>query len=364
MHEEEVSQRASIDEFFTRNGLSPQVRLDCHDYLEKHFPGQHITPVNTQGYCSYTLIVSNLIVQFRPPNYKLDLSITTAAKEVYGKYAPAAEFLGTLEPHGLLLYTMEKVPGISYAKFTTTSHRDALQIRQTLCHDLALFFSLAWYNTPSTRLPAGKIASSVQTRLELLSAELPSRFQPIAKQVLEQLPLLDILPKVLTHGDIVPSNIMLDPRTGRLEGVVDWAEAEMLPFGMGLYGVEEILGHVSPSSVNHRTISSSSSSCFTSPATPAYQFIYHPQASLARSAFWTELKALIPEFQDGRFMKAVRAARTVGILLWYGIAFDDGMLDRVVSEGRDRQEIAVLDALLLGEGRDGQGGAAGNESEQ
>lgn len=115
---------------------------------------------------------------------------------------------------------------------------------------------------------------------------------------------------------------MLDSVTGRLVGLVDWAESEYLPFGVCLYGLEEILGELTPSG-----------------------FVYHKDSGFLRELFWNELKKNIPELQED-IIENVLMARDLGILLWYGIAFDDGAVDRVVQEGRDVSEIQKLDEFL------------------
>jgi len=326
MAEEDTSLSGSIESFFSRCGLDQQAWLDCHDFLERHFPGKTTAPAHTQGYCSYTLLVDNQVIQFRPPQYKLDINITTAAKDVYENYAPTTAYFGTLNPHGLLVYTMEKMEGISYKDFTNIEHPDKSKVRQTLCANFALFLAKAWRHQEKVKLPAGIIGSSIETRLEKLATELPLRFRPAASYTISQLDLINILPKTLAHGDIVASNILLDPATGNLIGLVDWTEAEILPFGICLYGLEEILGRMIDDT-----------------------FVYYADAEQARDVFWTKLQQEISELANERTLQALKLARIVGILLWYGYAFDDGAIDRVVQEGRDCQEIGYLDAFLLKE---------------
>jgi hypothetical protein len=116
---------------------------------------------------------------------------------------------------------------------------------------------------------------------------------------------------------------MVDPSTGRLTGFVDWAEAELLPFGICLYGLEEILGEMTPDG-----------------------FQYCPDASDLREIFWAELAEKIPEMRESAVVEAVKLSRDLGVLLWHGIAFDNGAIDRVVQEGRDIDEIHRLHAFL------------------
>lgn len=116
---------------------------------------------------------------------------------------------------------------------------------------------------------------------------------------------------------------MVDSANGELQGLVDWAEAERLPFGICFYGLEEILGEMSPRG-----------------------FRYCSDASELREVFWTELVKCIPELRNDATLRAVKLSRDLGVLLWYGIAFDNGNIDRVVQEGRDVEEIQKLDAFL------------------
>jgi serine/threonine protein kinase len=326
MADEQAVFSPSIDDFFNRCGLDPRARLDCHLFAEKFFPDKPITPAPTQGYCSYTISVDDYIVQFRPPKYNLDLDVASAAEVVFGISAPTTSYKGIVAPHGLLVYVMKRMPGISYKELTLQAPDVAAKVRKTLCQDFAQFLAKAWHQGAEISLPLGIIGSSIKQRLQKLHNELPTRFRSIVKHVINQYHLIDDLPLVLAHGDIVPSNILLDPSSGHLYGLVDWAEAEMLPFGICLYGLEEILGHV----------------------TDKNQFVYYPDAEASRAAFWAQLRAEIPQLEDKETLEAVMLARDLGILLWHGFAFDDGAINRVVQEGRDCQEIGYLDTLLLG----------------
>jgi hypothetical protein len=37
-------------------------------------------------------------------------------------------------------------------------------------------------------------------------------------------------------------NLLVDKDDGHLTGVIDWAEAEILPFGCELWGIENVMG--------------------------------------------------------------------------------------------------------------------------
>jgi hypothetical protein len=315
---------ASIDDFFLRAGLRPQDRLDCYAFVEQLCPGRAISLASDQGYCSMTIFAGDdLVVQFRPNTYRLDLRVAEAAREVYGAFAPDTKYVTTL-PSGLLVYTMNRVKGISFQGFragnTVAKH---IEPRARLCGDFAAFLATGWQKHKTASIPLGLVGRSIQPRLESLSIELPIRFQGIAKNLLRELYRVEALPWVLTHGDIVAGNIMVESPSCHLSGFVDWAEAECLPFGVCLYGLEEILGEITPAG-----------------------FHYHEGAEELRQRFWRELAGCIPELQQRSVLEAVHLARDLGVLLWHGIAFDDGAINRVVQEGKDINEIYRLDAIF------------------
>jgi Ser/Thr protein kinase RdoA (MazF antagonist) len=47
---------------------------------------------------------------------------------------------------------------------------------------------------------------------------------------------------VLLHCDFGTSNIMVDGTSYRLTGVIDWAEAEICPFGQNLHSLQALTG--------------------------------------------------------------------------------------------------------------------------
>jgi hypothetical protein len=129
------------------------------------------------------------------------------------------------------------------------------------------------------------------------------------QRVLASLDEIEALPWAMTHGDLIPANIMVvnvdddDPAEEeeegglKLGGLVDWAEGEYLPFGVGLYGLEYLLGRT----------------------TGAGRFEYYPCAEELRGVFWQELEAGVPELGPGGggLRARVEDARLLGVLLWY-----------------------------------------------
>ena len=77
----------------------------------------------------------------------------------------------------------------------------------------------------------------------LLSA-LPERFHPAVQRCLDQMDSVMSLPMVLLHRDIGSSNVLVSEDTCHLTGVIDWAEAEVCPFGQNLHSLEAFTGAV------------------------------------------------------------------------------------------------------------------------
>ena len=50
------------------------------------------------------------------------------------------------------------------------------------------------------------------------------------------------LPMVLLHRDLNTSNIMVDRTSCHLVGIIDWAEAEICPFGQNLHSLQALTG--------------------------------------------------------------------------------------------------------------------------
>lgn len=49
-------------------------------------------------------------------------------------------------------------------------------------------------------------------------------------------------PMALQHDELLENNIHVDEVTGRITGIVDWADAVIAPFGVSLSGLETLLG--------------------------------------------------------------------------------------------------------------------------
>ncbi|KAK3692878.1 hypothetical protein B0T22DRAFT_436105 [Podospora appendiculata] len=385
------------DGFFARYHLPTSAKARCWAFAKtQHRPSvdedSRLCEASSQGFCSYTLCLGReTIIQFRPPDHRLDLGIAARARDTYGDLVPSVHFLGDLEveveadlagklppsstagdipPRSnnttiLAVYAMSRMAGISLADLrpsylthptpaSNTSNPTPSHLNEQLIKDFAHLTALGLTSalpssSPSLSALKGRVGSSLRWRLEEMQTHLPPQFRPASQLALDALPDIEALPWVLTHGDIVPSNILVDrQRGGRICGLLDWEEAEYLPFGVGLYGLEELLGQT----ITTTTLITHNNSSSTPYPPPNSHFTYPPTSEPLRALFWAELEKALPGSLQ---RETVELAHLLGILLWHGIAFDNGRLDRVVCEGRDDAELqrlgVMIDAIRFSRGR-------------
>lgn len=339
--------------FFRRNGYDACTLAICDQFARQQFPQCKITVVQPQGYCSYTLDIEKAhMLQFRPANFQLDLSTSDQARSVYGDLVPKISHVGTVRgisaiPGGsneesaiLHVYLQDRIPGIPLAAFRErmryASTKETRICRRRLIEDVAQTFAVAFIqgrssaqahgqNNSRVAFSKGYVGSSLDWRLELLRGLEAKGVGRHVIQAQQALPHIEKLPWCLTHGDMVPANVMVDPKTGSLTGLIDWAEGEWLPFGVGLYGLEELLGE---------EISDK-------------EFRYYTEHDELRRLFWRKfMEHSRYKLYDIAQLKDITMARRLGILLWRGLAFENGRIDRLVETGQDDMDICKLHMFL------------------
>ncbi|KAF2683618.1 hypothetical protein K458DRAFT_418591 [Lentithecium fluviatile CBS 122367] len=359
--------------FWVRMGLQEADRNVCIRAIESVYPHKRVEEFANQGHCSFTILVSStpealfqedgddtgdsamaaspFIVQIRPQQHSLDQKITWAAYRVYGSLVPSVRTVQCPLPRGLTAVEMDLKEGVPSSRLlsrarvidaeTSTWNK---QVR--LVESLASFIACAWPSIPSdkpspryTRADSpmsdgpswlakcpGKVGANIVRKLEKLSHQLPDAgLRERARDTLDRLMRTADYPVVLNQGDLIPTNILIDRDTWEITGVVDWAEAEWLPFGTCLYGLEHLLGYLDCSS-------------------SAPEFRYYEGSEVLRKLFWLKLAEEKPEVEAS--LKNVEVMRDIGVLLWLGYAWDDGQIDRVVNYVDDGEELARLRAFL------------------
>lgn len=112
-----------IKKFFEQ--FSPIPQDVCDNTAAGISSSKTVEPTPTQGSQSYTVRVGDgangFVVQFRDPNYPLDMDVLKAAKETYGRLVPGCQLLqGQLDP--LHVYKMNDVSGEALLLVNTFLH--------------------------------------------------------------------------------------------------------------------------------------------------------------------------------------------------------------------------------------------------
>jgi len=115
-------------------------------------------------------------------------------------------------------------------------------------------------------------------------------------------------------------NVLVNPETGNITGVVDWAEAKVLPFGFALYGVEHLFGWMDSKGWH-----------------------YYDHYRELENLFWRTFQKGARNFSDAD-LHLVSATRMAGIFYHYGFKFD---LQGAVQGVRTEQDHSIdyLDAF-------------------
>lgn len=100
---------------------------------------------------------------------------------------------------------------------------------------------------------------------------------------------------VLVHEDFGTCNIMVDSTACHLVGVIDWAEAEIGPFGMNLYSLQALTGKIHLKN----------------------GWIRYEDYDTLQETFWAEFGAQVGSLDNG-VIQIIKSARVMGLLLSWG----------------------------------------------
>ncbi|KAI0423424.1 hypothetical protein F5Y09DRAFT_327381 [Xylaria sp. FL1042] len=246
----EYSVCSDIEAFFKKTSAS---RLIC-DARARELAGGRVIPVDIQGACSYTVYAGfelEYVVQFRLESLAPRADVASLATVVYGSLVPKMSFEGKIGEGGqepLYVYLMSRVRGLTHLDFILLhgfpeDSPDNLLWRKNLIGDIAHFMALSWKSPQPVSLEYRSNLRHTYIRdLLLLRSALPSRFQPIIQICIDSIDDIMSLPMVLLHQDLGSCNIIVEEATCHLVGVIDWAEAEVHPFGLNLYSIQFLVG--------------------------------------------------------------------------------------------------------------------------
>jgi hypothetical protein len=188
---------------------------------------------------------------------------------------------------------------------------------------LSSYFAQSW-NCPQHLKPgdSNALIAEFLSKLDLLAQSLPARFLPNLQRVSRMLPSLfsGALPFVLCHEDLSEMNILINPETGNITGIVDWAEARILPFGLTLWGFENTLGFMD---------------------SKGWQ--YYDNRRQLEDLFWQSFWTKAPNASKVD-LELIRAARMLGLFCRYGLITDGKVLKGTI-DATDSHSLGYLDAF-------------------
>ncbi len=158
------------------------------------------------------------------------------------------------------------------------------------------FFALSWKAPQEVRSDyRGNLRRIYTNELQLLPHSLPPRFHQIIQKCLRSLEEILSLPMVFLHRDFVTCNIMVNETSCHLTGVIDWAEAEICPFGQNLHSLQALMGALHLKNGWRR---------------------YEGYEAL-QDTFWSIFHDEVGDL-SAKTMKTIKTARTMGLLLSRG----------------------------------------------
>jgi hypothetical protein len=192
----------------------------------------------------------------------------------------------------------------------------------------ASFFALSWKIPQDVDLVyREKLRQTYIHELQLLLTSLPPRFHPSIQKCLASLEAILSLPMILLHRDFSTCNILVDPVTCHLTGVIDWAEAEICPFGQNLHSLESLTGTMHLRNGWRRYEN--------------YEALW--------DAFWGRFREEV-EGLDGETVRSVEMARTLGLLLDKGFTRRLGNMEKakpICDDEIGRYNMMFLDGFLV-----------------
>lgn len=161
----------------------------------------------------------------------------------------------------------------------------------------------------------------------MLLEALPVRLHPIIRKCIVSMDAILSLPMVLLHRDFNSCNIIVDEKTCHLVGVIDWAEAEICPFGLNLHSLQSLTGKLHLRN----------------------GWLRYDDYDDLNDVFWTTFQDEVGGLADG-CMEAIRLARITGLLLSRGFTSRLANEPQPVPIGDDergRYSMLSLDGFLL-----------------
>lgn len=298
---------------------------DCDEYARRTLQVEDIHPVENQGENSYTLICPSQakIVQFRLKRF--DEEVLALAHQIYGDLVPSVTLFGDFP---LPVYVSPVISGQIHIFQNFPSSKFPMERQLTTVKELAQFVAKsAHWPQPKSSYSATSWTKTARVTFETMIQNddlkrLEPRYIEKARHLSAKVPLLDILPPVLSHADFAEINILVNTK-GNVTGVIDFDDAQTEAFGMCIVGIYE--GFFGEMRYKKWRFFDQS----------AGDGLGNSVRTVLESAFWDTLwDALPPAMNRQKFEEAVMVARDIGIVNRY---FVRGLLERVDPESEDHR---------------------------
>ncbi|KAK3994555.1 hypothetical protein QBC44DRAFT_322261 [Cladorrhinum sp. PSN332] len=326
----------AINQFFA-DRKSP-TRSECDQLAMSITGASALRQVRTPGSLSYTVIckrpgvrdgTDEVVVSFRQQESGLDKDTVALASAIHGQLVPEATHQGTMPGSDPLLgiYTMSLVSGVACLEVLSwQAEMDAEEEAKhiSFIKHLARYFARSWSASQPTGIQARESQEEdISRRLAILKSNptfdiIPSSTLSTLEAALPRLFAQDY-PQVLAHGDLSKTNILVDPDTYEITGIVDWSLASVKPFGMELDTLLLTTGYMDMAGWHD----------------------YSCKAALIEAfwaEFWSSAAVLgIQDYDDDELRKQdfraqAEAAMKIGAILRYGFKRNaDGSASEVVS---------------------------------
>jgi hypothetical protein len=325
-------QREVMTRFFSFTDTHPE----CVDYAAKQLAnGDRLEPLERQGSFSYSFRSTpkdkrdgpSRLIQFRLHCSHICPRVMEKIEEAFGDFIPTTMFwYHTIGQTPLSLYVMDYVPSITFASWRKDHPLFHPNKLANTMADLSRFFRMAWQSARKVSFRCKlSIYQDLLAKFTELTKSLPETYTPTLTNIhsrLYQFFNAHNYPIVLTHPDLTPKNVLVDPITGRIRAIIGWSHARLQPFGMSFWAIDHFTGYLDAQHRYHR---------------------YETPHDIDE-IFWEALWEPIGRDTMIANLRPLQLARDLSSFVRYGYRWIDGLVSRLSLE--EEIEQAWLNAVV------------------
>ncbi|KAK3503713.1 hypothetical protein B0T13DRAFT_486487 [Neurospora crassa] len=201
-----------------------------------------------QGVDSKTVFVSmnegsDIVIQFRLRS--LDTTPFERARSCPGfdQYVPNIRLVAVItDPRDLAkkswIYASNRIVGKTW---TQVVQEQGVHILPKLCNSLGRVLAKGYIQDKSHEAVVRKVLPFLIPFLFTLEPEMKP-YRSLAMEILRHQDKISELPLFMAHADLWAGNLIVDPDTHEVMGIVDWEDSFPLPFGIGLHRIQMVAG--------------------------------------------------------------------------------------------------------------------------